>query len=38
MSSLFALNDRIFAAMDELDAAGISYENLRSEPLRMCGI
>ena len=24
--------------LDELDAAGISYENLRSEPLRMCGI
>ncbi len=24
--------------LDELDAAGISYECLRSEPLRMCGI
>ena len=24
--------------LDELDAAGISYEVLRSEPLRMCGI
>jgi hypothetical protein len=24
--------------LDELDAAGISYESLRSEPLRMCGI
>ena len=24
--------------LDELDAAGLSYENLRSEPLRMCGI
>jgi len=24
--------------LDELDAAGISYEILRSEPLRMCRI
>ena len=24
--------------LDELDAAGISYENLGSEPLRLCGI
>ena len=24
--------------LDELDAAGISYESLRREPLRMCGI
>ena len=24
--------------LDELDAAGIRYESLRSEPLRMCGI
>ena len=32
-------SDRYFRCfLDELDAAGISYESLRSEPLRMCGI
>ncbi len=32
-------SDRYFRRfLDELDSAGISYEVLRSEPLRMCGI
>ena len=32
-------SDRYFRCfLDELDSAGISYEVLRSEPLRMCGI
>ena len=32
-------SDKYFRCfLDELDSAGISYEFLRSEPLRMCGI